>query len=127
MGTKTPPFIHYPKWTEAKFFGFLRSALRKASQKYPPAYEALALARRPYKGSNTKQKWEYRCAECKKWFMQKEVQVDHIIPAGTLKSFNDLPTFCSRLFCGVRGYQVLCKPCHLVKSKEERANTTVSR
>jgi 5-methylcytosine-specific restriction endonuclease McrA len=120
MGTKTPPFVYYPKWTEAKFFGFLRSALRRASDRYPPKQEAKKRYRRPYVGENVRQKWEYQCEECKGWYKDKEVEIDHLIPAGSLRNFDELPTFCSRLFCGVDGYQVLCKPCHRAKTSMER-------
>lgn len=120
MGKKTPPFEHYPKWTQAKFWGFLRSALRRASDRFPPKQEAKKLHRRPYKGSNTRQKWEYQCVQCKKWFKDKEVEVDHIIPTGTLRSFDDLPEFCRKLFCGIEHYQILCKECHKKKTAQER-------
>ena len=109
------------QWTEARFFGFIRSALRRASSRWPPACkEVFEAARRPYKGRNKRQKWEFQCASCKKWKMRKDVQADHIVPCGTLRSFDDLPAFCTNLFCEVDGLQVLCKTCHNVKTKEER-------
>jgi len=46
------------------------------------------------------------------------VQVDHIIPAGTsLKGWDE---FIDKLFIGEDGMQILCKPCHKVKTKKER-------
>ena len=127
MGIKTPPFVNYPKWTQAMFFGKLRSTIRRMSSYYPPISEAKNMARRKYTGSNKRRKWEFQCAKCKKWFSDKETVVDHIVPAGSLKTFNDLNGFCERLFCSVNGLQVLCKTCHNIKTKEERANTTVTR
>jgi len=36
MGRKTPPHPEYPEWTEARFWTFIRSAVRKAHVKWPP-------------------------------------------------------------------------------------------
>lgn len=118
MARKTEPFPEYEKWTTARFFGFLRSNLRRAWTKWPPKYEVLKNARRPV--NKGRQKWEYQCDKCKGWFQGKEVQVDHTIPAGTLKSFEDLPKFAENLFVGVDKLTVLCKNCHSQKTKEER-------
>lgn len=66
-------------------------------------------------------KWEYQCAKCKKWFADKDIQADHKQPAGTLRTFADLPGFAERLFCEVDGYEMLCKKkCHLQKTLKER-------
>ena len=119
MAKKTPPFEHWPDWTTARFFSFIRSALRAAFNRYPPKYEAIKQAKRDKKDGG-RQKYEYLCAECNGLFPQKEIQVDHITPAGTLKCFEDLPEFCKKLFCGVDGLQILCKTCHSIKTKEER-------
>lgn len=49
---------------------------------------------------------------CKEWFPNKETEVDHIVPAGSLRSFEDLPGFVERLFCSKDGLRLLCKTCH---------------
>lgn len=77
-------------------------------------------ARREYRGADKRTKWEYKCSECKKWFKTKDVQVDHIKPAGSLKDYSDLPQFVENLFCEKDNLQVMCKPCHAVKTLEER-------
>ena len=137
MGTKTPPFAAYPAWTQAKFFGFLRSGLREKFNRWPPKYEAIKAAavtmhvmdtdgiytryKTGKKAGELKTVKMYACSECKQLFKQKEVQVDHINPAGTLKSFKDLETFVENLFVGIAGLQVMCKPCHEIKTNKERA------
>lgn len=118
MGKKTPPFKNYPKWTTARFFTFLRSAFRTAWNKYPPKYEALKQAE---VGQMTNKKTgrpakHYECSQCHKYFPAKEVQVDHLIDAGTLTKFEDVQGFVERLFCSVDELQVLCKPCHKNKT-----------
>ena len=126
MAKKTPPFAPYPQWTEAKFWSFLRSNIRRASSRWGPIYECKAAAKRPYKGPNKRQKFEYLCNECKTYHPDKSISVDHTVPAGTLRCWEDLPGFCERLFCSKSGLQVLCDTCHAAKTAEERANARVS-
>lgn len=118
MSKKTPPFQPYPQWTTSRFFTFIRSALRQAWNRYPPKYEALKAAQ---SGSMTnkstgKMAMHFKCAECGNLFVQKEVQVDHIIDVGALKSFSDLPGFVERMFCSSYGLRVICKECHHKKT-----------
>ena len=120
MAKKTPPFEEYPKWTNAKFWAFMRSGLRSKWSRWPPKWEVLQAASRPYKGPDKRKKKEYQCASCKDWFSQKDVSVDHIIPAGALSSWEDLADFCRRLFVGVQKLQVLCSTCHNKKSIQDR-------
>lgn len=123
MGIKKKKECPYAggRYTESQFWGFIRSALRQKSRRWPPVYQALADARRPSENTNNKRlKWEYICASCKQWKPQKEVAVDHITPAGSLKSYDDLPGFVRRLFCEIDGLQVLCDECHSIKTLQER-------
>lgn len=114
-------------WTEASFWGFIRSGLRKTSQRWPPLVKlALERVRRKSKSSNKLLKWEFRCSACRGWFPRKRVQVDHIESCGTLKTFEDLPDFVRRLFCEVEGLRILCKDCHEKRTKEEKANQKVA-
>jgi 5-methylcytosine-specific restriction endonuclease McrA len=77
-------------------------------------------ARRLYKGPNKRQKYEYQCKKCKKWHPEKNINVDHIIPAGSLNTAQDLPTFVERLFCEQDNLQVLCETCHNKKTLKEK-------
>lgn len=106
--------------SSAAFFGMIRSSLRQSSRWWKPIHACKQKAKRAYKGANKRQKFEYKCAECKKYFADKETVIDHIIPAGTLRSFADLPAFCERLFVEMEGLQCLCKDCHQIKTNLER-------
>ena len=112
MGRKTPPFPEHPAWTQARFFSFLRSALRKAWQKWPPKYKALDRQAVPYKGKDKRRKKNYICESCGEEFMKAEVEVNHVVPCGSLRSFEDLPGFVQRMFVGEDKLEVLCKECH---------------
>lgn len=120
MAKRTPPFKEYPKWTEAKFWAFLRSALRAKWSRWPPRYEILQSVRRAYKGPKKQQKYEYKCARCNEWFMQKEVEVDHIIPCGSLNKYEELPEFVRKLFAPISALRVVCKPCHKIITQESK-------
>jgi 5-methylcytosine-specific restriction endonuclease McrA len=80
-------------------------------------------SRRTYKGPLKRQKFEYQCNECKNWFAEKNINVDHMVPAGSLNCANDLPGFVERLFCEADNLQVLCSNCHNIKTQNEKATT----
>lgn len=108
--------------TEAAFWGFIRSALRQKNRWWKPITICKNKSRRLYKGPKKRQKYEYQCNACKNWFPEKMVNVDHIIPAGSLNSYNDLPGFVERLFCEENALQTLCIACHNEKTKSEIEN-----
>lgn len=111
--------------TESGFWGMIRSTLRNKSRWWKPITEAKKRARRAYKGVNKSQKWEYQCAHCKEWFMEKQIQVDHLTESGTLTCGADIEGFVERLFVEIDGLQVLCnkrpdgkESCHKKKTDE---------
>jgi len=105
--------------TESSFWSMIRSTLRQKSRWWLPIAKCKANARRPYKGQSKRQKWEYQCNHCKKWYPDKDVNIDHIIPAGELNCSADLEGFVNRLFIEVEGLQCLCSDCHSEKTKSE--------
>lgn len=107
--------------TESEHMGKIRSALRRMSRFWKPALKALDEAERPYIGPNKRQKYEYKCAVCNNYYIRKNVQINHIVPCGSLKSYADVFGFLERLFCeDVKGYSILCKECHKAETKEQR-------
>jgi 5-methylcytosine-specific restriction endonuclease McrA len=118
--TKTPKTRCSGTMSESSFFSFIRSGLRQKSQRWRPIYDAKKEAQIPYTGSDKRTKFLYICAICNESFKGTEVCVDHIVPCGSLKSFDDIGGFCERLFCEVDGLRVLCKPCHQQVTNQER-------
>lgn len=102
------------KWTEARYWQFVRTALRMASRKWRPKWEAKERVRRPNESTNKRLKWEYQCADCLGWFRDDQTEVDHIVPCGNLQ--DDPKGFIERLFCEVDGFEVRCKSCHKNKT-----------
>lgn len=105
-------------FSEAAFFGWIRSRLRKMSQAWKPIQEVKKAAKRPYIGENKRRKFSYECSKCKNLFSDKEVAVHHIVPAGTLKSFDDIGTFCKNLFVEKNLLILLCDDCHTKEHEE---------
>lgn len=109
-------------WTRSRYFSFIRSALRQSWSRYPVKHQFLKSKQLPYTGSDKRTKFEYECEACHSIFKGKDVQVDHIEPAGSLLKYEDLPAFVERLLCEADNLQLLCKECHKKKTAEERKN-----
>lgn len=129
MATKKKKAVAKPKtlktrnagtMTESAFWSFIRSGLRQKSRFWKPITQCKMNARRPYKGPNKRQKFEYQCNVCDGWFPEKRINIDHVIPAGTLRCANDLPGFVERLFCEIDNLQCICESCHNVKTQNEK-------
>jgi len=119
--------------TEAAFFGMMRSALRRV--RWKPKYEALTNAKKYVtlynedgtevllKSGKNKGKPKvvplYTCADCREDFRGKDVQVDHMVPCGSLKCWDDLVSFAQRLYCEADKLRVLCLGCHQKISNKE--------
>lgn len=120
--TKSPKSRNSKSMTESQFWSFIRSALRQKSRWWKPITECKMKSRRAYKGPNKRQRFEYQCNECKLWFPEKKINVDHIVPVGALNCSADLPGFVERLFSEVDNLQCLCSSCHYDKTKRETDN-----
>jgi len=126
MGARVKKERANGRWSEARYFSFIRSALRKASMSWPVKSDVLAASRRDRTEASGegKHRYEYECAGCRRHYQGKDVAVDHLVPAGTLKKFEDLAGFVSRLYCEADGLQVLCTDCHQTKTNHERGSKT---
>jgi len=121
MGKKVERTRNLGTETESGHMGRIRSALRSLSRFWKPALAALNAAHRPYTGTNKRIKHEYQCAACKQWHIRKQVEINHKVPCGTLKCYEDLPGFLNRLFIeDITGYSILCKECHLTETAQQR-------
>ena len=112
-------------WTTARFFGFIRSALRNASSRWAPAQACLKNAEvgKRINRKSGRLAMHYRCAGCQAELPRKAVQIDHINEAGSLKNFDDLPGFAQRLFVEEEGFQILCiERCHHRKTHTDGKN-----
>lgn len=112
------------QWTEARFASFVKSALRAASRKWPPKWEALknACIGKKLNKATGKLVFHYKCAACSRLFKAVDVQVDHIEPVvDTAAGFRGWDEYINRMFCEADKLQVLCKECHSIKTANEKA------
>lgn len=107
--------------TESAYFSKIRSTLRNGFRWWLPMQQALKNASRKSQSLNKRLKFEYKCNHCNNWFPRKNVEIDHIKPVGSLRTWEDVVPFIQRLTPeDVNAYQILCKPCHLVKTKNDK-------
>ncbi len=111
------------EWTKARKHAFIVSVLRSGTRRYPPKFETLNEAKTEKKKNSKTGRLaqHFRCAQCSLDFPATAVQVDHIKPVvDPRKGFTTWDTYIKRLFCDKGNFQVLCKPCHKIKTKEEQ-------
>lgn len=116
-------------WTEARYNSFIKSLLRQGTRRWAPV-SVVQKEARVARGL-------YECAHCKEHVPptlrdgRKRVQnifVDHIKPIiDPAIGFTTWDECIERMFCEADNLQVLCRPCHDVKSNEERAVAAMRR
>jgi len=133
MTDKLMPWEQLPDvWkTEAAYFAWLRGQMRKAWSRHPikNAYK-MSRRTRAEVGKKIDKKtgkpqlvWALPCDQCKHVFPQNNVEVDHIIRAGSFKCWADCERWLMALMqINFASLQLLCKPCHKIKSYAETHN-----
>lgn len=109
------------QWTQARFDNFVKATLRKGTMRWPPKFTVLAAAKRgkflnPLSGREAE---HYECEECHLLHPAKNVVVDHIVPIVPVTGFTTWDSVVERMFCEADNLQVLCKPCHKLKTALE--------
>lgn len=125
----TAPWQDFPKiWkTEACYWSWLRGNLRRIWNHHPVKVEFMREKRKRIIGARGKEVWGGECSLCKKDFPAKEMQVDHVIDAGSLVSIEDITPFVTKLLmCSKDNLQYVCSPCHKIKTHSERKKISLS-
>ena len=98
----------------------IRGALRQVARYMPEKKECLTNAIHPTE-KGVRGGALITCNHCGLCFPIKEIQVDHIKPVIPVdREIKDWNEYIERLFCSVKNLQCLCKPCHLIKSNDEK-------
>lgn len=122
MSDNKPWLVPGVPWkTESAFYGWVRGQLRKGWSRHP--VKNLYLQNNRYKQDNGKGRmvWHLDCEHCNKATKQTQIQVDHILPAGSLKTTEDIGKFVERLFfVTFDTIRVVCIPCHQIITYAER-------
>lgn len=130
MTNKLMPWEQLPDvWkTKAAYFQWLRGQMRKAWSRHPVkiAYAQSRRVKAPVgkqidkSSGKPKLVWALPCDQCGGSFPQSNVEVDHIVRAGSFKSWEDCEQWLMGLMqINFAGLQLLCKPCHRIKSYAE--------
>lgn len=106
--------------SEAEFFSWLLSGMRRLTKYWAPKIQKKNEGRRKSQSDNKRLKWEYSCEECLNWFPEKQIEINHIIPCGGINSFEKIEGWCRRAFVEKEGFSRLCISCHRILTNEER-------
>ncbi len=105
---------------DKKLKRFLIPVLRRATYRWKDRDEAFKAARID--------RGQYKCASCSEIFGPKEVCIDHIEPVVSIdEGFTDWGIYVKRMFPEKEGFQVLCNPCHDLKTSIEDNMRTAAR
>ncbi len=118
--------------TEAAFFSWIRSQLRRMSQKWKPIYECKKEGRREATAAEKRMhgpqtRYVNTCEKCLQWFPNKMLEVDHTIPCGSMGSNAEdfakrAGPWILRLLVERHGLRRLCTACHLGVTHETAAS-----
>ena len=123
-----------PYKTKSQYFGVIRAGLRKMWTRYRLKNNFVSSLRYlkdiggVYKTGKKKGKprtqWYAVCQHCQVEHPCTNMEVDHIISAGTLTEFEHISSFTERLLCGTSGMRYLCKQCHSVYTVADKYGLT---
>lgn len=124
------PWEEYPHiWkTESAYLSFIRGGIRRylwsknpVKLEFEKESQVLIPNDNPKSAKRFPRVKGYRCGHCKGLFKATQVQCDHKSGEHALRSMNDIQTFVEGIvLVRKEDLQMLCKPCHLVKTYSER-------
>ena len=106
----------------AQKVNFIRNGLRGLWQKWPPRYfvRHAAYVETKINDDTGRKAKHYKCAHCNLTFPQTKTSIDHIVPVGSLRDWNE---HIEKLFCPASNLQLLCNICHKIKTKKDNSLT----
>ncbi|MNQ62200.1 hypothetical protein D3C85_765380 [compost metagenome] len=114
---KQPWGPNTPWVTSVQFFTYLRGCLRSSWSRNPIKHNLLKKKRKqipnPNKNAKKPTVWGADCSMCGGEFVIKDIQVDHINPAGSLQKTEDIQGFIERLlYVTEDDLRLVCKGCN---------------
>lgn len=101
--------------TKSAFFGAIRAFLRQRWLYSCPFRKEIL------KGAYSTLLKKWQCNHCKKMFLKKDVEVNHIEPCGSLRDYHEIKPFHDRLFVeDISKLEVLCKGCHKIFTEKSK-------
>lgn len=105
--------------TKAAYFTWLRGALRRCWNHAPQKMECIKANRIRIDNGKGRMIWGAVCGMCGGTFPQNQVQVDHIVPAGSLQDVSDIEGFVTRLLMS-NELRLVCKGCNAALSYADK-------
>ena len=114
-----------PWRTKSEFYVWLRGLLRRGWSKHPLRVEKIKASRfkvdKLFKNGKTTQVWHCKCEMCGVTGPQRDFEVDHIIPAGSLRGYGDILGFLERLlYINDKDLRIVCKECNRVLAYSDK-------
>lgn len=110
-----------PWKTESAFWSWVRGQLRKGWSRHPVKHLYLKQKRYKAQGKRGKMIWHLDCEICDESTPQSNIEIDHIIPSGSLKSEEDLGRFAARLYVVTFDtIRALCRDCHQISTHADK-------
>ncbi len=107
--------------TESQVLTLCRKAIREFWMYSHSKMAFLLLRKEEDTNTNTKRRWHYNCDICNEWFGGDEVEVDHKIGEHSLRTSEEVLAYAEAILSVTfEDLQLLCKPCHAIKTLAER-------
>ena len=131
MSKKKEDKYYYEPWKDSKawkskaqFFSYLRGSIRYIWNRYPlkidfknantiPNFEGSGVIHRAVKKVG-------KCEVCDNWFAAGHLQIDHRVPAGTIRDWETAAQFLHNMMCDQSNMRLCCEDCHSKISYAER-------
>ena len=126
---KTPWGVGTPWKNDVAFYTFLRGCLRLSWKRHPTKLKVIKDSRKqipnPNPRGNKPTVFGFECPLCGGEFVLKDGQVDHIVPAGSLRCKEDIQGFIERLlWITEKDLRLVCKVCNNALSLSEKMGIT---
>lgn len=112
----------YTPWkTEAQFLNWIRGGLRRLWSRHPVKGELKKKNRKKMQNDRGNEVWHCLCSICESWYVQNDVEVDHIAPNPPFTKLEHIHDYTKNLLTtDIDGLQLVCKSCHKIKTYAER-------
>lgn len=118
-----------PWRTKSEFYVWLRGLLRRGWSKHPLRISKITAnrfkAEKHFKNGRIMQVWHCKCEMCGITGPQKEFEVDHITAAGSLRGYDDILGFITRLlYIDDKDLRIVCKKCNSILAYSDKQGVT---
>lgn len=112
----------YTPWkSKSQYINWIRGGLRKLWSRHPSKTEIRKQHREKRDNGKGRMVFHNQCNMCKEWYKTADTEIDHLKCNPPFKDLKDIAEYAENLLnVGVEDLQILCKPCHKIKTYSER-------